>query len=231
MIVKEVIERVYREYEQDVDYPPFTDDDPQLWFGYLKDSFREWVKHFPAALREGYLRLADAVDGSKTTIANQDSYNVPSNFLRSASSPTINGEYYYFVPVQKLEYQKKNNATAKLVSLVGFEGAYKLLFYPTPASSGLPIEYNYFGYLDYPTNENSVIPITHPDFCVYYILYRLYVDDLAKKDLAEKYEQKMLDEVRLEKIDQIRKPFGQFVKTEDLSGFGFGVKSQGVLDG
>lgn len=227
MTVKQILDRVYREYEKDGDYLSFTDSDMQLWFDYLKDSLREWVKYFPH-LKEVYAKLADATDGSKTTVANQDTYNAPSNFIRPLSFIKVGDEIYHYLPHEKMLYEKEYNPNNKWFSVIGYEGAYKIVIYPTPTTTGTTISYDYMATITNPSGESSVVAISRPDFCVYYILYQLYADDQSNKDLAIKYEQKMLDEIRLEKIEQARRPYGQRGKTQDVYGFALGEKDTGM---
>lgn len=102
MNVIDLLKKVYRRIEGDVDYPEFEDEDMQLYFAFLLDSYDSWLERFP------------------------------------------------------------NDTLTK------------------------------------PTVEGDEITTIRPDYCYYFILYQMYLeDDVA---LAKKFEDQMKDQERLEKV-------------------------------
>lgn len=223
MTVKQILDRVYREYEKDADYLEFTDDDMVLWFDYLKDSLKEWVDEFQD-LREVYTELSLATDGDKTTVSGQSDYDAPTNFIRPATFIKVGNNVYHYLPIEKTEYQKENYPDERWFSVKGYKGAFKIVIYPTPSTTGTTISYPYYKTITEPTGENSTVEITRPNYCVYYILRQLYLDDPINQNLAKEYEAKMIEEVRREKIERIRAVTGQRLKADDIYGSGIGEK-------
>lgn len=222
--VQDVLQQVYRTYEGDTDYPLFDDEDMQLYFEHLKDSLKTWVKKFPQ-YRESYAELTDAADGDKVTTAGVKTINAPTNFIRPATFITVGSKTLDYLPPQKMELMKKENPMGEWFSYTGYPGAYKIVLNPVPGAVEA-VSYPYYKSLTAVTGASSVLEISRPDYCVFYILNKLYADDEANKDLAKEYRGMMNDEVSDERIELAKLTTGQPNRMRDMGylryGAGFG---------
>lgn len=204
MIVLDLLKKVYHKYEGDTDYPDFTDDDMQLYFALLKDSLEDWVDEFPE-FRELYAELADAVDGDKVTAPGVSTISAPTNFVRPATFITVGSKKLEYVPPQKMEQLKSQNSISEWYSITGYPGAYKLVLNPVPSAIET-VNYPYYKTITAVSGSSSVIEISRPRYCLYYILNQLYLDDESNKDLAKMYEGKMKEQIVNEKIALAKTP-------------------------
>lgn len=214
----DILQQVYRTYEGDVDYPDFKDEDMQLFFAHLQDSIDEWVDRFPR-YREMFDYLENSADGDKQTTAGVSTYDAPSNFVRPANFIKVGGRKLTYIPPEKMELH--DGSMEEWFSVIGRPGSYKIVISPTPGSN-LPIDYQYYKTLSKPTDENSVIEVSRPAFCRYYILNKLYLDDSQNKDLAAMYEGKMDKEEGLERMQLATTPTGTPNQAKDMNFLRFG---------
>lgn len=218
MTVLDILKKVYRKYEGDVEYPDFEDEDMQLYFSLLCDSLDEWDSEFPDA-RETYDTLAHAIDGDKTMLAGKTMYLAPSNFASPSSALYIGDTVYTFVTQDELTKRKGEENSTKVFTVHGYPGAYRLEFYPAPDGAGTgTLEYMYWRTTNKPVTGSSVIEIGRPLYCLYSILEALYFDDVNNKRLAQEYGEMKTKEIKKEKMRLFTKARNQ-VKP---SGFGFG---------
>lgn len=214
----DILHQVYLKYEGDTDYPDFEDEDMQLYFAHLRDSFDDWVGRFPR-YREMFDYLENAIDGDKQTAAGIQTYNAPANFVRPANYIKVGNKKLEYIPPEKMELH--NGALEEWFSVIGHPGAYKIVINPIPGSIS-PITYPYYKTLTKPTNENSVIEVSRPLFCLYYILHNLYLDDSQNKDLAAMYKEDMKEQERLERVQLAITPTGTPNQARDMNFLKFG---------
>lgn len=210
----DICKKVYRKYEGDTDYPEFAEDDMQLYFGHLVDAVDEWKDLFPEK-REQYAELSDASDGDKVTTPGVKTLIAPTNFIRPATFIYVGTTKYDYVEPQKMELEKYINSQTNWFSIIGYPGAYKIILNPTPAAA-VAVSYPYWKTITVPTDEDSVIEVSRPNYCVFYILRQLYLDDESNKDLARFYEGKMDEEVFKAKAELAKTVTGQLNKMGDL---------------
>ena len=202
MTILEAVQQIYLDYEGDTDYPEFDDDDMQLYFAHIKTSLKKWSEKFPNS-REGFKELDDASTGDKVTEAGVKTIDAPTNFIRPANYIFVGDKKLEYLPPQKMDLFP----TDEWFSITGRPGAYKIIINPIPGAV-LPVKYSFYGTLEVPTGASSVIDISRPNYCISYVLHKLYLDDPNNKDLAAMYKQEMMNEVRAEKIELFRTPTG-----------------------
>lgn len=218
MTVLDILKKVYRKYEGDVEYPDFEDEDMQLYFGLLLDSLDEWDSEFPES-RETYDLLSNAIDGEKTVIAGKTIYNAPTNYSSASSAMYVGDSVYTFVTQDEMTKHKGEESTATIFTVHGYPGAYRIEFYPAPDGiTTTTLDYMYWRFTNKPTGSSSVVEIGRPLYCVYAILEALYFDDVNNKRLAQEYGELKTKEIKKEKMRLFTKARNQ-VKP---SGFGFG---------
>lgn len=199
--VDDILKKVHRTYEGDIDYLEFDDDETQLNFAYLKDGIEEWLNRFPEH-REVFTNLTSASDGDKTTDGGSI-YDCPTNFVRPTNTVKIGSKYLTYIPPEQIAQKLQENTSSEWFTITGSPGAYKLRINPAVAA-GSTIEYDYWRTLTTPTLSTSVIEVSRPDFVTAYILNKLYSED--DPDEAKKYEAKMVEEERLERVALAKSP-------------------------
>lgn len=200
--VDQLLQQIHREYEGDVDYLEFDDEETQLRIAYIKDSIREWVNKFPE-YREVYTSLEDAVDGDTTTSNGVSTYDCPSNFIRPVSIVKVGDTYFDYIAPEEVALKQRDNSNAEWFTIIGSPGAYRVKLNPTPSSSQT-IEYDYWKSIDVPATTTDVVEISRPMFCVYYTLNKIYKEDDAVQE--EKYKKLMEEEERLERVALAKSP-------------------------
>lgn len=214
----DIVQLVYRNYEGDTDYPDFEDDDMQLYFAHLQDSVDEWVNRFPR-YREMFAYLSDAVDGDKVTTPGEETIDAPANFVRPANYIRVGDKKLEYLPPEKMGLF--DGSMDEWFSVIGMPGAYKIVIHPTPASAQA-VSYPYYKRLTKPTGQNSIVEVSRPFFCFYYIMNKLYLDDAQNKDLAAMYEDKMKEQERLERVQLAMTPTGTPNQAGDMNFLKFG---------
>lgn len=194
--VEDILHQVYRTYEGDVDYPEFTDEDTQYHFGLLLDGIDEWLNRFPE-YRETFTSLNDAADGDKITTT-ATTYNCPTNFVRPANTVKVGDKHLTYIPPEQIGVKLQQNSGSEWFSIIGRPGAYKLRINPAP-QSGLPIEYDYYRKIAYPTTAADPIEISRPLFLFNYIMSILVAED--DEQAAMKYVLAMNEQERLERVE------------------------------
>lgn len=229
--VLQILGKVWRRYEGDADIPEFEDDDMQLFFGYLLDSLEEWVERFPQ-LRELFDSLHAQPDGDKTTTPGSKTLATPINFVKPANFIYIGDKKLTYVPPQKMKVFESNNDMSDWFSITGYQGAYRIVLSFTPGSS-MAVSYDYYKTITMPTQGSDIVEISRPNFCVYYILSQLYLDDEFNKDLVPLYERKMDEQERRDRLALARKPAGTGTRMKDGQairyGSGFGRLARGHI--
>lgn len=228
MTLTEILNRCHVLLEKDTDYPTSTDEDYLLRLELLKDAVMIWEKDNENGTlwNELFTTLADtdvALGGDKVTVANQSSYECPSDFVFPASYVKIgSGDstvYYKKInPNQAPDYSsagvpayyiRGNKSAGFKIYLVGI----------IPTASALVIDYDYYKSATMPSTGTDVLEMSDPQFAIYWVLAELTKDD--DPSLASQYQQ-----VSLNKLDAMRMRNNQPSYGEDnlifdqIGGFG-----------
>jgi hypothetical protein len=220
--VDQILQQIHREYEGDVDYLEFDDEETQLRVAYIKDSIREWINKFPEH-REVFTSLSDAADGDTTTSNGVSIYDCPSNFVRPTNLVKIGSTYLSYIAPEEIAIKNQENSAQEWFTITGSPGAYKLRINPTPTGAST-IEYDYWKSIAVPATTTDVVEISRPMFCVYYTLNKIYKEDDAVQE--EKYKKLMEEEERLERVALAKTP-GEPNRLI-VGGAGFGDRSSTV---
>jgi hypothetical protein len=197
LTVDQALQKIHREYEGDVDYLDFDDEETQLRVEYLKDGIKDWVDKFPK-YREAFYSLEDAADGDKVTTGSDTDYDCPSNFIRPAGRVKIGDSIYlYYIDPSEMAGKLAQNSATPWYTVLGSPGALKIRINPVQGA-GSAINYDFRGEVTLPANTTSRIPISRPLYPVYYTLWKIYKED--DPDQEKKYKDLMDEEVRLEKV-------------------------------
>jgi len=219
LTVDQALKQIHREYEGDINYPDFNDDETQLRVGYLKDSIREWGDRFPK-FRELFALLSDAPDGTKQTSAGVTKYSCPTNFIRPSTWVKIGDKRLSYVPPEDMEKKLAANVSDEWFSVIGSPSKYKIVINPAPSGTST-IEYPYWRIPTQPALTTDILEISRPLFCIYYVLSKLFRDD--DPDRAKEFENKMDDQERKERVALVQTP-GQSNRV-NTPGYGFGQKA------
>lgn len=229
--VLQILEKAWRRYEGDVDAPDFDDDDMQLFFAYLLDSLEEWMDRFPQ-FRELFDSLTAQSTGDKTTTPGSKLLTTPTNFVKPANFIMVGEKKLEYISPERMAISQSENDNSDWFSITGFPGSFKIVLSFTP-DAVMPVSYDYYRTLNMPTEENDVVEISRPNFCAYYILSQLYLDDEFNKDLVPLYESKMNEEERRARLSLVMKPAGTGMRIRDgraiRLGAGFGRVARGPL--
>ena len=221
--VDDILKAVHREYEGDIDYLEFLDDETQYNFALLKDGIEEWISRFPE-YREVFTDLTSASDGDKTTTT-ATSYNCPTNFVRPTNVIKIGTKYLNYIPPEKIALSNQENSGSEWFTITGRPGALKLRINPAP-SSGSIIEYDYWKTATVPTLSTSAVEISRPNFVTSYILNKLFAEDDPVR--AKEFKDKMDEEERLERVALAKSPSERNRIT--FSGAGMNDTSSSLVD-
>jgi hypothetical protein len=223
MTIDQALQSVHRQYEGDVDYLEFDDEETQLRVEYLKDGIKDWVEKFPER-REQFYSLEDAVDGDKVTTGSDTVYDCPENFTRNAGTVKIGDSIYLsYIDPSQIEKKLQENPSEYWYTILGYPGAFQLRINPVQAASSA-INYDYYGEITLPSTTTDLIPISRPLYAVYYTLNKIYKEDDAVQE--EKYKRLMEEEERLERVALAKTP-GEPNRIV-VAGAGFGDKSSSV---
>jgi len=177
MTLDQALQKIQRAYEQNVDYPESSEDDYLLRVGLIGDAIESWGTTENINWRELYTTLSAAATGDKVTTSGDAILDMPTDFVRLATSVTINGIKYTYVKPEKVKYTIDNATESTFCYITGTPTAYKLNVYPTPTASSLTVEYMYYKQPTRPTTGTDVLPMSMPDYAVYMTLARLYEGD------------------------------------------------------
>lgn len=225
MTLDQALQKIHRAYEQNVDYPESGEDDYNLRVGLIGDAIESWGTTENINWRELYQTLSSASTGDKTTTASDAVYDMPTDFVRLATTVTINGIKYEFVKPENVKHTIDNVLKTHFYYITGTPTAYKLNVYPTPTETGLAIEYMYYKQPTRPTTGTDIIPMSMPDFVVYMTLARLYEGDTNDSKTVF-YEQKakgLLDQMIIaNELPPANEPLSMGDTAYELQGSAFG---------
>ena len=183
MTVDEILTRIHTLLEKDTDYPESGDEDYTVRLDLVKDAVGVWEKDDDNGTKwkELFTTLADAADGDKVTVADEDTYDCPSDFafpvgyLRLGSGDTA--VYYQRIePYQAQEYDQAN-IDAFYVTGNKSDGFKIHLVNSTPNEDDLAINYDYYKTATVPTTGSDVLEMDDYQFAVYWALAELVKDE------------------------------------------------------
>lgn len=202
MTVDQGLQKIHREYEGDVDYLEFDDEETELRVEYLKDGIKDWQDKFPEK-REQFYSLADADDGDTTTDGGTI-YDCPENFIRPSGRVKIGDSIYLtYVDPSEMEKHLEESPTKEWYTVLGYPGAFQIKINPAQ-SSGSAINYDYYGEVTLPATTTDLIPISRPLYAVYYALWKIFKEDDPVQE--EKYKKLMDEEERKEAVALAKTP-------------------------
>lgn len=179
-------------YQGDTAAPSDGDDDYTVRRGLLEAAINRWESEKGVLWRELWVMLSDAADGDKTTVADQTSYDCPSDFRFIGGFVRLvdaagNSDYYWVIKPESAELYRNEDEPVCFVT-GNKSGGYDLQFITAP-TAGLTIEYPYYKEPDIPDATTDVIEMADPWFCVYFVLSKLHEldgeGDRAMKAFAE----------------------------------------------
>lgn len=225
MTLDQALQKIHRAYEQNVDYPTSTDDDYQLRMGLIGDAIDLWGTTENINWRELFVTLVSAATGDKVTTAGDAVLDMPTDFVRLATSVTINSVVYTFVKPERVKYTIDNVALSTFCYITGTPTAYKLNVYPAPTVSSLTVEYMYYKTPTRPTTGTDILPMSMPDYAIYMTLARLYEGD-TRNDMVTFNEAKakgVLDQMIIaNELPPANEPLSMGDTAYELTGAAFG---------
>lgn len=169
-------------YESDSASPTSGDEDYTVWFNLLNVAINIWENEEGMLWRELFVKLADAADGDKTTVADTTSYDCPTDFKFPASGYVWIGSGTAKIPFKVLrqeDTQLAENDTSHWCYFLQ-DTTPTLEFNPNLASTlpaGYTISYNYYKNASALSTGSSTFEMQDPMFAVYYALSELKKDE------------------------------------------------------
>jgi len=172
----DIVSYVNTLYEGDDTPPSSGDEDYTVWTSLANIAIDLWENEEGMLWRELFVKLEDASDGDKTTVAGTNSYDVPSDFRLPAS-----GYVWLGSGTSKTAYKVISQEEAQLHSIDSERWCYFLLDgSPTleinpnlTITGGYTINYEYYKKATKLSSGSDTPEMSDPMFIVYYILSEL----------------------------------------------------------
>lgn len=180
-------------YEVDDTDPVSGDEDFTVWTSLANLAINLWENEEGMLWNELYVDLADAADGDTTTVAGQDSYDLPTDFVFPASGYVWLGTGtsktpYPVIKAKEVQLYENDSSTWCWFDAVGNT----LEFNPNlTLLADLTISYRYYKTADKLTTGSDTFEMADPMFAVYYALSELKKeegDTLAASIATQKLE-------------------------------------------
>ena len=163
-------------YELDSTAPSSGDEDYTVWTALANIAIDLWENEEGVLWAELFVKLADAADGDKTTVANTNSYDCPTNFSFPAS-----GYVWLGSGTSKTPYQVISQEEAQLHSIDSSRWCYftrgaspTLELNPNlTITGGYTINYEYYKKATKLSTGTDIIEMSDPMFAVYYAISEL----------------------------------------------------------
>jgi len=160
-------------YELDSTAPSSGDEDYTVWTALANIAIDLWENEEGMLWNELFVKLADASDGSKTTIADTHSYTLPTDFRFPASAYVWLGagtNKTVLKVIKREEIQLYENDTSHWCY---FAGTTLELNPNLTVTADYTISYNYYKYATKLTTGANTFEMSDPMFAVYYALSEL----------------------------------------------------------
>lgn len=182
MTESEIMEQVYTMYEGDVEGWDSSSDEYLAARRYGNAGVNRWEFYENTKWPELYTNLEDAADGDKTIVALTYAYDAPSNFrfLTSYVTTTDTEGLVTFWDVRPARnVMKLKESTANWCYVTGNKKTgYKINFNPKATfQAGDTIHYDFYQEATKLTSPSTVLEISDPFAIVFFILYRMYMND------------------------------------------------------
>jgi hypothetical protein len=167
-------------FESDSTSPSEGEEDYEVWTSLLNIGVNIWENEEGMMWRELFVKLADASDGDKTTVAGQSSYDCPTDFRMPASGlvwiGTGTNKTAYRV-IKQEEAQLYQNDTSKWCYFL-MDGSPSLEFNPNgDLSADQTINYEYYKHATKLDSATDTFEMSDPMFAVYYAISELKKDE------------------------------------------------------
>lgn len=176
----DAIEYLNTLFEADSTPPASGEEDYTVWTSLLNIGVDIWENEEGQLWKELFVKLADAPDGAKTTVAGQTSYTTPALFRFPASGYVwlgtgTNKTAYKVIPQEKVQLYENNSENWCYFLM---DATPTLEFNPNLSiEGGKTISYNYYKYATKLTTGSSTFEMADPFFAVYYALSELKKDE------------------------------------------------------
>ena len=186
-------------YEGDNSTPSSSDNEYLMRRSLLNAAIGIWEKE--ELWNELYVSLSDAADGDKTTVADQSSYDCPSDFKFPLGFLWIGTTDYELMPSQDYTLISSTDTSSYFYYVTGNKSAgYKIHIHPAPSSSGDDIRYEYYKEASTLSDTTDVFEMSDPWFAIYYALSKLFKND---GKITDSREALMEAASRLERMKEI----------------------------
>lgn len=208
-------------YESDETAPSSGDEDYTVWTSLVNMAVNLWETEEGMLWNELFVKLADSATGDKTTVANDYSYSVPTDFIFSASSYVWVGsgtsKTAYRVIKQEDIQLFENNSDNWCYFLM--DTTPTLEFNPRCTLNGSQtISYNYYKNASKLTTGASTFEMSDPMFAVYYA-----VGELKKEEGDSSALQIASQKLESMKTKNIMPSYFQTEVTNNETEDGFGI--------
>ena len=167
-------------YESDSTAPSDGDEDYTVWTSLLNVAVNIWEHEEGVLWNELFVKLEDAADGDKTTVASQNSYDVPTDFAMPAcgyvwlGSGTSKTAYRV---IKQEEIQLHSTDSDKWCYFL-MDGSPTLEFNPNLTIIGdYTINYEYYKSASKLSATTDTFDMADPMFAVYYVISELKKDE------------------------------------------------------
>ena len=164
-------------FEGDSEPPVSGDEDYTVWTGLLNIGINLWEMEEGVLWKQLFIKLEDAPDGDKTTVASQWSYDLPALFQFPAVGYVWLGAGnqktpYKVMPIEKIQLLENDGGNWCYFTETTLE------FNPNiQMDGGHIISYNYYKFASSLTTGSSTFEMADPFYAVYYALSELKKDE------------------------------------------------------
>jgi hypothetical protein len=159
--------------EVDSTAPSSGDEDYTVWTNLLNIAINLWEREEGVLWRELFVKLADAADGDKTTVASTNSYTLPTDFRFPASGYVWLGSgtnKTALKVIKQEDIQLYENDTGNWCYFL-LDGSPTLEINPNvTVQGGYTISYNYYKNASKVSTGTDTFEMSDPMFAVYYAL-------------------------------------------------------------
>jgi len=164
-------------YEGDTDAPSSGDDDFTYWTSLLNIGVNTWENEEGVLWNELFTKLSAAADGDKTTVADDYSYALPTNFRFPASGYVWLGSGTSKTALKVIKREEITILENNSDNWCYFTSTTLEINPNLTITTGSTISYNYYKYATALSSGTDTFEMSDPMFAVYFALSELRRDE------------------------------------------------------
>lgn len=215
MLIEDLMEEIYLDFEKSTDAPDKTSEDYLVRLRYVRKAIDKWENEQGIEWKELY----GTIIGTLTNGICNDNVTTLVDFKRPAGFLKIGDDKYEYVRPERVESEQRMNENKKIYTVTGSKGTFSINVYPA-VSDSFTLDYRKEATKFYTGNETTHIQMSDPSFIIHDVLGQLYLDDDngSQANVEIQTASAKMDAMRL--ANEVQPFNNNYQPEDDFDGFG-----------